>query len=488
VTRLPVARSDISCRSGVLRDHPLVRWLLSRTRSHSVLTMSLYSQQLPRQAKPVASTRVCTEQRRPIGRHAVRRKAGGRRHHTNRVLDYTGGIAILCLFLVASPAARGAITATEGEIESAQEAQDAGQQSPEELLGQADRLFDAKDYEGAGTLYREFASAYSEHPSADYATKLAAACEAKVAAFSAEDRALAEREQAARLAKEAERLLRAGLTEDAGARAAMALRIDPANEQALAVRKAAETARQQPRTVVEAEAGVKFVLISSGSFTMGCTVGDRRCDRDEKPTHAVEISKPFQLAETETTNAQYQNCVEAGVCRLPGDYSAFEEPEKRNHPVLFVSWHDAAKFCEWLGGRLPREAEWEYAARGGKQDAVYPWGIETPLCRASAPNGAKFDDKSFCNATGTETVASFTANGFGLYDMAGNAWEWVQDWYHKGYYARSPSVDPPGPGGGKLRVSRGGSWLSPTMRLRTSNRLAYDPNRRLKHTGFRCAR
>jgi len=361
--------------------------------------------------------------------------------------------------------------------------------TPEELLARADRLYDANDCEVAGELYGEFVSLYPEHPSARYARKLASACEERAAAAGAQ--AQRKREQPgtpARLAQEAQRLMDAGLWKDAVSKAREALLGDPGNQLAHSVKKAAEAMLEPPGSFVEGRGGVRFLPIAPGSFVMGCTPGDRDCDGDERPAHAVEMIRPFYMAETETTNAQYRRCVEAEACQAPQDRHAFEDPSHTDHPVVFVSWSEATSFCRWIGGRLPTEAEWEYTARGGVEASRYPWGNENPVCHPQAPSGAKFDDDGRCDDTGTEPVATFSANGHGVYDAAGSVWEWVEDWYDKSYYDRAPQPDPSGPSRGKLRILRGGSWLSPPDRLRVTNRLATHPGSRLANAGFRCAR
>jgi len=358
--------------------------------------------------------------------------------------------------------------------------------SPEELLARADRLYDANDCEGARELYRKFASLYPDHPSARYARKLASACEEQ--AVVAGEQAQRGRVQPGALAREAQRLLDAGLWKDAVSKAREALLGDPGDQLARSVKKAAEARLEPPGTFVEEKGGATFVPVALGSFVMGCTPGDRDCDGDEKPAHTVELTRPFYMAKTETTNAQYRRCVEAEACEAPQDRHAFEDPSHTDHPVVFVSWSDATSFCQWIGGRLPTEAEWEYTARGAVVAARYPWGNEDPVCHPQAPGGAKFDDGGRCNDTGTEPAASFSANSLGVYDAAGNVWEWVDDWYDESYYGRAPRADPSGPSSGTLRIMRGGSWLSAPVRLRVTNRLGSHPGSQLQNAGFRCAR
>lgn len=195
---------------------------------------------------------------------------------------------------------------------------------------------------------------------------------------------------------------------------------------------------------------------------MGCVAGDAGCDADENPRHEVSISRGFWIGKTEVTAAAYQRMVPVVGQREP------------MRPVAKVACADAVAFCQWTGGRLPTEAEWEYAARGGLDGKKYPWGD-------SISNG----DARF-GWGGAAPVASFPANNFGLHDVAGNVWEWVADWHGDGYYASSPSADPAGPSTGSLRVVRGGSWKDAPMFLRVSNRAWYVPNIQNSTVGFRC--
>ena len=214
--------------------------------------------------------------------------------------------------------------------------------------------------------------------------------------------------------------------------------------------------------------GLEYVRIPAGTFEMGCVPVDRKkCGADEEPQHTVRISRGFWLGKTEVTLEAYQRMGTGG------------KGKAANHPVTNVSWEEAKTFCEWSGGRLPTEAEWEHAARGGRGGLRFPWGS---TIRITDARYGRF------GSAGTEAVGSFTANGFGLHDMAGNVWEWTADWYDARYYASPPASDPTGPATGQYRVLRGGSWDDTAGDLRTSFRSRLEPSLRADHAGFRCAR
>lgn len=212
----------------------------------------------------------------------------------------------------------------------------------------------------------------------------------------------------------------------------------------------ASTAMSQ-RDTRAAPAGM--ALIPSGTFLMGSNDGES----DEKPVHHVFVDA-FYLDKYEVTVAQYQQFLNANPQRTsPENWG--EQLRNPNHPVVYVSWEDANAYARWAGKRLPTEAEWEYAARGGntglggKPIHKYPWGNDPSQDQANYTGTAGRDQWS-----GTSPVGSFPPNGYGLYDMAGNVWEWCADWYDENYYKGSPERNPKGPSQGNLRVLRGGSW------------------------------
>jgi len=218
--------------------------------------------------------------------------------------------------------------------------------------------------------------------------------------------------------------------------------------------------------------GMAMMYIPAGKFLMGSDEGEG----DESPVHEVYLDA-FWMDEHEVTWGQYQKFLEET------GYDDSASGESEDHPVIYVDWDDTQAYCEWAGRRLPTEAEWEKAARGGLEGKKYPWGNEDPVCSQGAENGAQFiscDDR-------TVPVMSFFPNGYGLYDMAGNLWEWVSDYYDSGYYENSPVENPQGPASGNIRVLRGGSWNDYASCVVAAIRHRYDPNDSSDSRGFRCA-
>ena len=214
---------------------------------------------------------------------------------------------------------------------------------------------------------------------------------------------------------------------------------------------------------------------------------------DEAPVHSVELTS-FYMDEKEVTNAQYADCVDQGKCVLPQELKSKNRPKYYNnylyadYPVIYVTWEDASSYCKWRGASLPTEAQWEYAARGGLEGYIYPWGITAPVCSAGKKNGAQFNDKDKCSNSDTVQVGLFAPNDYGLYDMAGNVWEWVADRYKTDYYRNSPLLNPPGPEDGVYRVIRGGGWESEGHFLSVAIRHRLSPGTGSQNVGFRCVR
>jgi len=233
-------------------------------------------------------------------------------------------------------------------------------------------------------------------------------------------------------------------------------------------------------------------------FSM-CRKVDKNCRfwwfTDEFPSKMVEVDA-FWIDIYEVTNEKYLEFVlatghrpalddtcETDACREGNLWKGASFPDAiRNQPVTQVSWYDANAYCQWRGKRLPTEAEWEKAARGTR-GRMYPWGDDSPEGRATYQRKWQ--------GINTMTDVGHYPGGVSLYsvhDMAGNVWEWVDDWYHKNYYARGTKINPKGPASGEFKVVRGGSWVNFADSLRSAFRRWSLPDVRFNDTGFRCAR
>ncbi len=226
-----------------------------------------------------------------------------------------------------------------------------------------------------------------------------------------------------------------------------------------------------------------MVLIPAGEFQMGDHFNEG-WDNNELPVHTVYLDA-FYIDIYEVINAQYQQFMDATGHGAPRywDDARYNAPE---HPVVGVSWHDAVAYAEWAGERLPTEAEWEKAARGGLVGKRYPWGDEAP--DAGGVYKANYDpgNDAADGYADTAPVGSFAPNGYGLYDMAGNVYEWCADWFDSGYYANSSLNNPLGPDSGSRRVARGGSWPNDPYLLRVAYRPSSLPAYKYFSVGFRC--
>lgn len=239
-------------------------------------------------------------------------------------------------------------------------------------------------------------------------------------------------------------------------------------------------------------------------------MGNANGEDDEKPVHKVYLDR-YYIDQTEVTNAMYAaflndqgNQEQGGVFWLnaTGENALVMENGARwvpvsgfdDHPVVEVSWYGAHAYCVWRGARLPTEAEWEKSARGA-EGSLYPWGEEfnglkanfcDTNCTQDWANHAYND-----NYARTAPVGSFLdgASPYGILDMAGNAWEWVEDWYSSDYYSQSPGRNPLGPEAGAYRILRGGSWSDSDFDLSAANRNGWGlPEFSSNNVGFRCAR
>ena len=231
------------------------------------------------------------------------------------------------------------------------------------------------------------------------------------------------------------------------------------------------------------DTGIEWVRITGGSFFMGSNDGDS----DEKPVHRVAVPT-FEMSKTQVTVDQYIACVDAGACTEPDteDYCNWIKSDRGSHPVNCVDWDQAQAFARWVGGRLPSEAEWEYAARSGGRDWKYPWGDEAATCERAV----MYDSSYGCGRGGTWPVCSKPSGNttHGLCDMAGNVWEWVQDWWHDSYNGAPTDGSAWESPTGSYRVYRGGSWNYNARAVRAAIRNDDDPRCRYGDLGFRLAR
>jgi formylglycine-generating enzyme required for sulfatase activity len=219
---------------------------------------------------------------------------------------------------------------------------------------------------------------------------------------------------------------------------------------------------------------LKYVWIPPGTFMMGCSLGDSECLDPERPAHQVTITRGFWIGQTPVTVGAYKRFAGATGRQTAGAPSFNNGWANENMPIVNVNWDDAQTYCGWIGARLPSEAEWEYAARGGSTEERYG-SIDVVAWHRQNSGGQTHD------------VAQKRANGFGLYDILGNVSEWVNDWYDQNYYQNSPSQDPQGPASGQLRVLRGGSWYNSPDVVRVSIRDRGNPAVGSSSVGFRCA-
>ena len=230
--------------------------------------------------------------------------------------------------------------------------------------------------------------------------------------------------------------------------------------------------------------GAEAILIPGGSFWMGSENTDTLAGDDEMPRHQITLDG-FYIYIHEVTNEMYADCVAVGACmgiqELPGGPTRhYNDQDYAEHPVVGVNWAMANDYCTWAGGRLPTEAEWELASRG-TDSLLYPWGTQAPTCDRVNMFGCIIPPDS-------SAVGSFAGGNspYQLWDMAGNVWEWVHDWYEDDYYFLSPIINPLGPYFGELKVVRGGGLHSGPGKLRTAERTGADPYMAYDDVGFRC--
>lgn len=273
----------------------------------------------------------------------------------------------------------------------------------------------------------------------------------------------------------------------------------------------APTAVTLPAEITDAK-GITMRLVPAGQFTMGGSADTAlaecqklyiggTCDRgwftDEEPAHTVYLDD-YYMDKYEVSNAAYRECVNSGACQPPtytGSYTRsnyYGNSAYDDYPVIYVDWNMANAYCEWRGARLPTEAEWEKAARG-PDGRLYPWGNTFDGKKANfCDENCSFDaaNKNYDDGyADTAPVTAFPggASVYGIFNLAGNVWEWVAGWYDSSYYANSPFSNPQGPSSGEYRALRGGSWIVYGYLLRSADRNRVEPSNSNLNLGFRCA-
>ena len=274
-----------------------------------------------------------------------------------------------------------------------------------------------------------------------------------------------------------------------------------------------DAAAEQPvggeRQRVNAKDGQVYVWIRSGTFSMGCSQGDAECHPEEKPAHTVTISRGFWIGQTVTTvDAWKRHRKAVGAPPLPtaDPYGRVDlnEAGGGDIPAVLMDWSQARDYCAWVGGQLPTEAQWEYAARAGDTRAHFgdldetAWygdnsglhRIDTAALMARLGDDAAFDKALFENGNAPRRVRLKSPNAWGLYDLFGSVSQWLADWFDRTYYARSQDHDPPGPATAEpdfpQRVIRGNSWDGPPDDTRVSRRGRIPPADRYSAVGVRC--
>lgn len=255
----------------------------------------------------------------------------------------------------------------------------------------------------------------------------------------------------------------------------------------VALRETAEAVRRDYR------------LVPGGSFERGCVQGDDECDEDESPRRTITV-RDFWMMRTEVPAGAYLDWARAHGRPVPEAPPHNPDWGDRSRPIVNMTWTDADRFCAAAGSRLPTEAEWEYAARGGHAGRKYAWGDGLPPLVGGKP-AANVNDAAARRKVGTAwfhgyddgyaesaPVGSFPPNDYGLFDLAGNVWEWCSDRYDPRYYGESPQIDPRGVLEGASHVLRGGAWAGRPSSLRLSNRVAFTADAHDFYLGFRCAR
>ncbi|MBM4225843.1 MAG: formylglycine-generating enzyme family protein, partial [Gammaproteobacteria bacterium] len=252
--------------------------------------------------------------------------------------------------------------------------------------------------------------------------------------------------------------------------------------------RAAITATGWAWRVKDTATQIEFVLIPPGTFNMGCSASQSwGCNSVENPVHQVTLTNAFYLGRYEVTQAQWQARMGSNPSYFQSASTQVPIAQVPLRPVEKVSWNTIQGFLSQTGMRLPTEAEWEYAYRAGTTTAFH--GFTGYL--SGTNDDSLLGNIAWFNQQGgfqTRVVGGKLGNGFGLHDMSGNVWEWVNDWYGSNYYSTSPSVNPPGPSSGSSRVLRGGGWVNYSDVCRASYRNFFNPASSNFDVGFRVAR
>lgn len=234
--------------------------------------------------------------------------------------------------------------------------------------------------------------------------------------------------------------------------------------------------------MTQSPAETPMAEVPAGDFMMGAD-GTQALE-DERPAHRVWLDS-FSIDLYEVTTAQYAAFLAASKRPVPWQWETVDLAQHGDRPVVGVDWRDADAYCAWSGKRLPTEAEWEKAARG-TDGRLYPWGNQGPTGElANFALGARFSYNQVLLPVRSHDAGK---SPYGLYHMAGNVYEWVQDWYGTNYYETSPEKNPLGPSHGQFKVLRGGSWSDLPKYLLTYARFKLPPETKNSYTGFRCAK
>jgi formylglycine-generating enzyme required for sulfatase activity len=263
------------------------------------------------------------------------------------------------------------------------------------------------------------------------------------------------------------------------------------------------------RLRVNTKDGQVYIWIRPGAFSMGCSPGDAECHPEEKPSHTVTIGSGFWIGQTVVTVdawKRYRRAASAPALPTTDPYGRrdLNEAGRGDMPAVLMNWSQASDYCAWAGGKLPTEAQWEYAARAGgtrrhsgNLDETTWYGdnsgrrrIDTADLMANHPDDDAFGKALVENGNGPQRVRQKRPNAWGLYDLFGSVSQWLADWFDRQYYARSPDRDPPGPTAAEAdypqRVIRGNSWDGPPDDTRVSRRGRIPPGDRYSAVGFRC--